>query len=141
MASRAQVQYLKTLSDLNITRCIIASDSAVALNLTKGFSNALLAWFSPRIAEIQTNIRLADSSLYFIPGSQNPGDISTKSISLEILKSPSYWKTSFLENPEKDWPMKPYQAKTIDNSMLKKDLELLGKTLKLMLILNHYSRF
>ena len=41
MASRAQVQYLKTLSDLNINRCIIASDSEVALNLTKGFSMVL----------------------------------------------------------------------------------------------------
>ena len=127
MASRAQVQYLKILSDLNITRCIIASDSEVALNLTAGFSNALLAWFGPRIAEIQTNLRLADSNLYFIPGSQNPGDISSKSISLEILKSPHYWKTNFLEHAEKDWPMSPYQPKTVDNEMLKKGFRIVGK--------------
>ena len=100
MASRAQVHSHKNLSDLNITRFIIAADSEVALNLTAGFSNALLSWFAPRITEIQTNLRMVQARLYFIPGNRNPGDISTKNIPLDILKCPEYWKTSFLQLPE-----------------------------------------
>ena len=59
--------------------------------------NALLSCFAPRVAETQTLFKVVQSELYFIKGDKNPVDISTKSISLEILRSPNYWRTSFLE--------------------------------------------
>ena len=58
---------------------------------------ARLSCFAPRVAETQTLFKVVQSKLYFIKGDKNPVDISTNSISLEILRSPNYWRTSFLE--------------------------------------------
>ena len=85
------------------------SDSTVCLASLSAFHSKLRLFFSSRVLEIQNIIEEHQVKVHFISGDKNPANYGSKlDLGANSVLSEDYWKVPFLEQEEKDWPVKSY---------------------------------